>query len=480
MIFDDVRSFLNQCEAEQDLKTLEGADWDLEIGTISELSSENKGPALLFDKIKGYPDGYRVATNMYSTKERFAVAVGLPRETSRLEIIKKFRGMQFQPAKPVEVDSGPVMENSYFDDRVDLLKFPVPRYHEEDGGRYMGTGFVAITRDPDSGYINCGVERAMLHDKDTLGFYISPGKHNGIIRKKYWDKGEACPVVMTIGNDPFFFMVSGILHVPWGISELDWAGWMRNKPIEVIKGKITGIPFPANDEIVIEGECLPPEVEQRPEGPFGEWPGYYGGGVEPTPIVKVKAVYHRNNPIITGVPPMRPPGRGYGVEVRSASTWDDLEKAGVMGVKGVCQHSEGGGRMLLAISIKQEHIGHSKQAGLVAAGCHGSGYMGKIIIVVDDDIDPTDLSEVMWAFATRCDPETSIDIIRGCWGTRLDPLISPEKKKMKDYSHSVAIIDACKPFTWKDEFPKAIRSSLNLRKRTAEKWSDILPSVIKR
>ena len=146
---------------------------------------------------------------------------------------------------------------------------------------------------------------------------------------------------------------------------------MRNKPLEVIRGERTGLPFPAHDEIVVEGECLPPEVELRAEGPFGEWPGYYGGATAMEPVVKVKALYHRNNPILAGVPPMRPPGRGYGVELRSASVWDDLEKAGVTGVKGVWQHPEGGGRMLMAISIEQDHIGHAKQAGLVAAGGYG-------------------------------------------------------------------------------------------------------------
>lgn len=131
----------------------------------------------------------------------------------------------------------------------------------------------------------------------------------------------------------------------------------------------------------------------------------------------------------------------------------------------------------MVISIKQEHIGHAKQVGLVAAGGHGGGYMGRFVIVVDEDIDPTDVNDVLWAVATRSDPETSIDIIRGCWGTRLDPMVGPEKRERKDYSHSVAIINACKPFTWKDEFPRTNKSSPELRKKVIEKWAGKVRSL---
>jgi len=267
MATDDLRGFLKECEEHDDLEKVEGAHWDLEIGTISELSAEKRGPAFLFDSIKDYPAGYRVATNLFTSKERMATAFHFPREIEKLEFIKKLRGTEYNRVEPVEVDSGPVMQNALFGDDVDLFKFPVPKYHEHDGGRYMGTGHIVIMRDPDEGYINAGVERAILHDRNTLGLYISPGKHNRIIRQKYWSKGQSCPVVMTFGPPPILYLAAA-LHVPWGISEFDWAGWMRNRPIRVIKGKITGIPFPADDEIVIEGEYLLPETEMRKKVPL--------------------------------------------------------------------------------------------------------------------------------------------------------------------------------------------------------------------
>ena len=473
MLYEDLRSFLDECEKCKDLEKVEGAHWNLEIGTISELAAEKFGPAFLFDKIPDYPPGYRVATDLYTTKERIAMAFGLPRETHKLEIIKKLRHQDFKPVKPVEVKSGPVMENVYEGEKVDVFKFPTPIYHEHDGGRYIGTGHIVIARDPDEGYINAGVERVMIHDKNTLSLYISPGKHNRVIREKYFARGKNCPVVMGFGPDPVSYLAAA-LHVPWGVSEYDWAGWMRKEPVKVIKGNVTGIPFLANDEIVIEGEYLHPNIERRKEGPFGEWTGYYAGGQQLEPVVRVKALYHRNNPILAGVPPLRPPLHNFAVPIISTPVvWDDLERAGITGIKGVWQLEAGGGRLITVISLKQEHIGHAKQAGLIAAGGHGGGYMGRYVIIVDEDIDPTDVNDVLWAVATRSDPDRSIDIIRDCWGTRLDPMVSPEKRERKDYSHSVAVINACKPYHWMKDFPPVNKASEELRKNILEKWSSL-------
>ena len=468
----DLRDFLEKAKAEGEVQEIEGADWNLELGTITELvaEKENNGPALIFDKIKDYPQGYRVAANLYTTKRRIAIAMGIDPDTPALEIVKMWRGKGFKPVKPTEVKTGRVMENVLLGDEVNLLKFPVPWWHELDGGRYMGTGHVVIMKDPDEGWVNLGVQRAVVHDEKTLGLYISPGKHNRIIMERYFAKGQNCPVVMAFGPEPLTYL-SGCMHVPWGISEFDWAGWMRKEPLEVMKGEFTGIPFPADDEIVIEGECINPDVEQRDEGPFGEWTGYYGGGRLPQPIVRVKALYHRDNPILASFPPLKPPIPRFGVPIVSApAVWNDLENAGVTGIKGVWQLSSGGDRLLMVISIKQEHAGHAKQAAMVAAGGHGGGYMGKYIIVVDDDIDPANVEEVLWAIATRCEPENSIDILRDCWGTPLDPLLSPEKRRNKDYSHSLAIFNACRPFYWKNEFPVINKASDELRSKVAKKW----------
>ncbi len=471
----DLRGFVQKVKGDGDLQELEQVDWDLELGTLTELLAEKRGAALLFDKFKDYPEGYRVATNLYGTVRRFATAIGMPPDTDRLDIIKRWRAVDFKPVKPVGVKTAPVMENVHLGEDINLYEFPVPRYHEHDGGRYIGTGVAVIMKDPDEGYVNVGVQRVMIHDEKTLGLYISPGKHNAIIRQKYWSRGESCPVVMDFGPAPILFL-SAASHVPWGISEFDWAGYLANEPIKVIRGEITGLPVPADSEIAIEGEYLPPEVELRIEGPLGEWTGYYGGGERREPVVRVKALYHRSKPILAGVPPMKPPNYAFAVQVRTTPfLWNDLEKAGVRGIKGVWEHEAGGGRMITIISLKQDHGGHARQAGLAAVGSHGGGYMSKLVIVVDEDIDPTDLNEVLWAVVTRANFDTSVDIIKGCWGSRLDPALPPDKREKGDFTHSVMLIDACKPFYWRDLFPPVNKASEELRTKIIEKWRDKIP-----
>lgn len=471
----DLRTFLEECRKSNDLLELQGVDWDVELGTITEILAEKKGPALLFDKFKGYDDGFRVTTDMYTTVKRFAMAVGMPPETNGLEIIKKWRAKEFKPIKTKEVKTGPVMENVNTGDDVNINKFPVPRYHEFDGGRYIGTGVAIIMKDPDEGYVNVGVQRVMVQDEKTVSLYISPGKHNAIIRKKYWSNGKACPVVMDFGPAPLLFL-SAASHVPWGVSEFEWAGYLGNGPMDVISGPITGIPFSSASEIVIEGEYLPPEVETRPEGPFGEWQGYYASGSRTEPIVRVKAVYHRNNPIIAGAPPIKPPNYAFAVQVRTTPLlWNELEKAGITGIRGVWQHGAGGGRLISIISLKQEYGGHAMRAALTAVGSHAAGYMSKLVIVVDEDIDPTDTDEVLWAVVTRANFEDAVSIIKGCWGTHLDPALPPEKREIRDLTHSVMVINACRPFHWKEKFPAVNRASDELRMRIIEKWSEKIP-----
>ena len=130
--------------------------------------------------------------------------------------------------------------------------------------------------------------------------------------------------------------------------------------------------------------------------------------------------------------------------------------------------------MLLGVSIKQRYAGHSKQAGHVAAMCHAGAYAGKYVIVVDEDIDVSNLEELMWAMLTRSDPATSIDIITKTWSTPLDPRITPEQKDIGDNTNSRAIIDACRPFHWRDKFPKVNMPSPETARKAMAKFGHLL------
>lgn len=472
MEYRDLRDWIKKAEGLNEVKTLKKCDWNLEIGAITELvARQEDGPAVLFDEIKDYPKGYRVLSNSLSSRKRLALTLDMPVGESKMDFVRAWRERykKIKPIPPKFVKDSPLFENVYKEKDIDLLKFPTPKWHELDGGRYIGTGSIDITRDPDEGWVNWGTYRVMIHDKDSVGFYISPGKHGRIQREKYMSTGRPCKIAMSFGHDPLVFL-AGSIEVPYAVPEYEFIGGVRGEPLELIEGEYSGLPIPANAEIVVEGDVVFDQT--KVEGPFGEWTGYYASAERPEPFVKIKRLYHRNDPIILGSPPGRPPAElgWYRSYLRSALIWDEMEKAGVPDVKGVWLTVSGGSRLVLAVSIKQRYPGHAKQAAVVASQCHAGAYLGRYVIVVDDDIDPSNTDDLIWAMSSRSDPETDIDIIRRCWSGPLDPIIQPGKKGF----NSRAIIDACRPFEWMKDFPPVAESSKEVLDATAKKWGKIL------
>ncbi len=473
--YNDLREWIEEAKKLGELKTVEGATWEQDIGLATELLHHSSpSPAVIFEKIPGVEPGYKVITNVFGDK-RMNMTFGFPTSLSKVEVSDALhaRMKNLQPIPYQVVETGPVMENVLMGDQVDILKFPTPFWHENDGGRYIGTGSYDITIDPDEKWVNLGTYRVMVHDAKHLGFYISPGKHGRIHRDKFFARNEPCPVAVVVGGDPLLYLMA-CNEVPYGVCEYELAGALRNKPYEVIEGRVTGLPIPANAEIVLEGYAYP-DIKKT-EGPFGEWTGYYASGERPEPVIEVKAVYHRNNPFILGSPPNRPPDElvRYRAIVRSGLLKEELEKAGVPDVQAVWAHEVGGVRMFLAVSIKQRYPGHARQAGQIAAMCHVGAYAGKYVVVVDEDIDPSDLEAVIWAMSTRSDPAESIDIIRRAWSTPLDPRIHPDQKAAGNNTNSRAIIDATRPFEWRDRFPIVNYPSPELAKLAREKFGYLL------
>jgi UbiD family decarboxylase len=474
---DHLRALVDDWLAENQLKQIEGVDVDLEIGALSEVVGAGpEAPALLFDKIQGYPRGFRVLTNMFQTQRRTASALGLGKHLKGPALVNTIRATleSYRSLPPVTTSSGPVMENILEGKQVDLFKFPAPKLHKEDGGRYIGTQDAVITRDRDGNWINLGAARVQVQEPSVATVYISPGKQTRLIAERYWERKENCPVAIVCGIEPVLFAAAS-LGLPWGVSEYDFAGHFRKDPVRVISGQDTHLPIPADAELVLEGEMPPPEIDSRPEGPFGEWTGYYASGTRPAPVVHIKRIYYRNDPIITVVPLLKvyPLDSYLSILFRSAEIWNEIEKCGITDVRGVWL-MESGPRFLLVISIRQRYGGHARQAAHVAIGAREGGYLGRFVILVDDDIDPSNTADVLWAIATRCDPETSIDIVRGCWSSPLDPRISPERRRQGDFTNSRAIVDACKPFTWIKDYPKAHGLGPEERERVFRKWKHII------
>lgn len=468
--YQDLRDLLIRIDEMGELERIDGADWNLEIGAVSERVAALKpgrSQAVLFDNIPGYPEGYRILSGAANAYKRLAVVLGLPEPENETDLVQGYRARMrdgVKPIPPVEVSTGPVMENVDRDDEVDVWKFPAPFVHELDGGRYIGTDDAIIMRDPDTGWINAGTYRVMVHDKNTVAIWMSPGKHGRLISEKYFRDGKPCPVLISCGHDPILFL-SAHQEIDHELDELAYAGGQRGRAIEVVPSELHGLPIPAHAEIVLEGEMYAGET--REEGPFGEFMGYYASNASEQPIVRVKRVYYRNDPIITLAVPSRPPENFTFARatVKSAMIWEEMEKAGVPGVQGVWCHEAGAGRLFNVVSIKQLYPGHASQAAMLAANCHAGNYAGRWVVVVDEDIDPTNLFDVVWAMSTRCDPPEDIQYIKRSWSTPLDPLL-----REPPYHNNRAIVDACRPYGWKDEFPQVAEASPGLRASVEKKW----------
>lgn len=471
-MYQDLREFIQDVEGKGELRRIDHADFDLEIGAITEVAAESSScPMLLFDDIKGYPKGYRIVTNLLHTAKRLAPVVGLPDDLGNVAFVKawkeKLRKVDYIPT--TEVDDGPVKENIIEKD-IDILKFPVPKWHELDPGRYFGTGAITITRDPDNGYVDCGVFRIVVHDGATLGIFISTARHLKLIAEKYWSQGKGCPVVVCTGTDPCLFLSAAYAGVPYGVSELSFAGWLRGESVKVVRGSLTDLPIPSTAEIALEGEIPPPEVESMMEGPFGEATGYYASVPAKRPVIRIKRIMHRQDPILHGAPPMKPfPGMyHFGINWRGAALWSELERADINGVQGVWQHSG-----CTVISLRQLHPGESKRAAFVAAGSRNLD-LSRVVVVVDEDIDPSNLTEVMWAISTRCEASEDLDIVRGRTVDDIDPRVPIGERKQGNLTMSQMLIDACRPYHWKDEFPKVNEVTPGLKEEIREKWGDAL------
>jgi 4-hydroxy-3-polyprenylbenzoate decarboxylase len=469
----DLRSWLAQLRAADEVQDIAGADREKEIGGIVDIYQRKVGnKAVLFDDVPGFPRGHRILANILTSVRRINITLGLPVDGSAVELVHYWRRYmkEARAIAPAIVKSGPLLDNVHTGKDIDIFKIPVPRWHEHDGGYYIGTGDMVIMRDPDTGWINYGAYRIQAHEGNIATVMCSKGKHGDLIKRRYHERGEPCPIAVVCGMHPAMFMIAG-LEIPYGRNEYDAAGGLIGEPIEVITGPRTGLPIPAHAEIAFEGFIHP--GEERNEGPLGEWTGYYAGGLKKEPVIRIETFMHRDDPILLGAIPGIPPDDDsfYRGTYRSGAVWNQLEAAGVPEVKGVWAHAAGGSRLWLTVAIRQQYPGHAKQAGLIASQCHAGAYANRFVVVVDDDIDPADMDKVVWAMCTRFDPREGMETLRGCWSTVLDPMVYGTD----DPRNARVVIDACKPFKRRDTFPQVVRNSQEVEDLVRGKFSDVLP-----
>src|SRR6202171_1545147 len=468
-MYRDLREFIDLVAKLGALRRIEDADPRFEIGGITEVAAGLPGcPALLFDNIKGLPPGFRVFTNATTNVQRAALALGLDPGLRPLDALKAWmeKRKNLTPQPPVTVKTAAFLDNTMAGRDADIARFPAPIWHRHDGGPFIGSGSIIIMRDPDTGWINASIYRVQVHgpNKVTVQF-DHQGRHGAIIARQYWERGRRCPLAVVNGEDPALFL-SGFEYLPEGASEYDFAGAIKGAPIEIFPGPLTGLPVPALAEIILEGELLPPEQETLLEGPFGEFTGYYAADKRPCPVMLVTAAHHRDDPILLGSPPMKPPRVPFRPPFRAAGIWSNLEAAGVTDVTGVWQHVS---QLMTVVALRQRYDGHAKRAALIAAA---NSYMGRLVVVVDDDVDPSNLADVMWAVTTRCEPSEQTDIVKNAWSSALDPRIPAGAKLRGVSSHSKLIIEAVKPFAWIDKFPKLSALSYEDARAIEAKWGE--------
>ncbi|MDG6998358.1 MAG: UbiD family decarboxylase [Nitrososphaerota archaeon] len=471
----DMREFIERIDRENELvRITENVDWNLEIGAVVYHASRiAKRPALLFENIKDY-QSLSFFTGALNNFEKYSLAMDLPKNTTPMQVIKEYRDRLSHPIKPREVSEGICQENVELDDEIDLLKFPTPKWHPRDGGRYFGTFHGTVTRDPELGWINVGLYRHAIHDKKTLGIYWSSGaKHAWEMYRKYQSLGKPMPIAIVVGQDPVNVMAA-FATSEIGISEWDIAGGLRKSPVELVKCKTSDLLIPASAEIVVEGE-IPVDVKVS-EGPFGEFTGYYGGIEEPRPVIKVKAITHRNKPILTGSIESKPIIENHIMTTVQTSAFleklliDDMK----LGVRSAYSHPASGMHTAI-VSMRQQYPGHAKRVAHAIWGAQ-VGTTCSHVIVVGEDIDPTNLDEVLWAICTRCLPDRDITILNGERVTGLWPALDPSGRKNR--VGSKVLIEAAFPPEWPDDWVPKVVDERDWKQEVYSKAARLLDNAI--
>lgn len=459
MAFKDNRDFMDALSKTGDLvKVKQEVDWDAEAGAISRHALELSGPAILFEKLKDYATGYRIFAGPLGTYRRVALALGLPADTPIKKIYEVFEERQQKPISPVVVKNAkaaPCKENIMLGEDVDLYRFPIPMCHDGDGGRYIGTWDTVVTKDPDSDWVNWGMYRFMIINKKSLSGAPAPTSHLGLMLKKYVEKGLPMPVAIVVGSDPISALVTSTGY-QIGDTEANFAGALRQEPVELVKCETNNLLVPAHSEIVIEGEIMPDRMAY--EGPFGEYPGYRTGEHGLRMFCHVTAITYRNSPIITmsnlGVPP------------------DDSSVGGSMGVAiGLKNRLQRKGLPVIDVYLPPEGASHLVVVSVKKGGNEVAKAVKEAItrrrawytkiIVVNDDVDIYNLGEVVHAFSVKCHSTRGVFVSdEPGKGSSATPCYTLEEKHNNTLG-AVALFDATWPLDWREE-DIPIKSSFNV------------------
>ncbi|WP_017729030.1 UbiD family decarboxylase [Halalkalibacterium ligniniphilum] len=390
-----------------------------EVAIIDKNVSLNHEIAAITKKLDGHKaafftnvENYRtpVIAGTATTRQQFAEALNINEQ----ELHERFLAAMDAPlpCKEVESKDAPVHENVILGDDVDLMKlFPIPVHHEKDSGNYIAAG-LSIAKDPATGNQNVSIHRLQVSGKNRLGALILP-RHLYNFYKNNEEQGKPLDIAIVIGVDPVKLLASQAI-APLGQDEMEIAGALYGESVPVVKCKTIDVNVPAYAEIVLEGRILPGVRE--PEGPFGEFPKYYGPKSNKE-VIEITAITHRNNPIFQTIVPASYEHLLLGGIPREASLLNTLRDT-VPTVRDVHLTLGGTCRYHLVVSMKKRNEGEGKNVILSAFAGH---YDVKHVVVVDEEVDIYNLEEVEWALATRFQADKDLVVINHALGSKLDP-----------------------------------------------------------
>lgn len=435
------------------------------------------GPAMLFHNVKGFP-GRSTLIGLMASRQRVADLFGCKKE----ELARKVMECAANLIDPIIIEGdGEVQEvvHRAEDPDFDLFKLlPAPTNTLQDAGPYITLGMCYATH-PDTGLSDVTIHRMCLQSRDTLSIFLVPGsRHIGAMAERATELGQALPVSVSIGVDPAISVTSCFEPptTPLGFNELSIAGALRGKPVELAACKTIRENCIANAEYVIEGEILPGsnhfiEDQNRNTGfAMPEFPGYNGPASHECWLMRVKAVTHRKNPIMqTCIGPSEEHVNMAGIPTE-ASILGLLERALPGKVKNVYAHRAGGGKYMAILQcVKANHVdeGKQRQAALLAFAAFPEL---KHVILVDDDVDLFDTSDVLWAMNTRFQGDRDIITIPGVRCHPLDPSSDPSyDPSILDRGISCkTVYDCTVPFHLKDKFRRAEFMDIDMDKWAAE------------
>lgn len=475
MAYKDLQHYIRVLEEKNLLKRIKTeVDSNLEITEIADRVVKAGGPALLFERVKGSP--YPVLINAFAGYERLNLSLevnhvddiaddilnfmdmsGYPGLSDKANSILGLSGLEF--FTPIKVDKAPCQE---LVEEPDLTKLPVLKCWPEDGGRFITLPLV-ITRDPETGMQNMGMYRLQVYDEKTTGMHWKKHKDGREIYEKYKKTGGKMPVSVALGCDPAT-ICAATAPLPKMIDEMLFSGFLRKAPLEIVKCKTNDIYVPANAELILEGYVDVDEL--REEGPFGNHTGYYSQK-DMYPVFRVTCITRRKNPIypatIVGKPPMEDCYLGKAAE----RLFLPLLKLQIPEIVDINSPLEGVFNNCVIVSIKKRYPGQARKVMNAMWKTKQLKYT-KLIIVVDENIDPQNISTVSWKVFNNIDAARDVVIVEG----PLDAL--DNASSLPHYGHKMGI-DATKKWSSEGhtrEWPNDIEMAQEIKDLVNRRWSE--------